>query len=181
MHALDPHERPPEHIRNVYKKYQRMKSQDLDEDPAMLDVERRLSSDLDRKLRVVQEWDRERLTATFSQFGGGQGNPEHAPYTSKLPVYEHDDMPGRSCYESHLPALRFLQGRIGHVGHGFKSPHCHSMHTSSRRTYMPLLPFFAYVSITHHTYDLTPGRSAHRTFTPTTRNSGHTFVTPSAS
>ena len=95
MHALDPHERPPEHIRNAYKKYQRMKSQDLNEDPAILDVERHLPSDLDRKLRVVQEWDPDQLTATFCQFRGDQGVPGPAPHTSKIPVYEHEDMPGR--------------------------------------------------------------------------------------
>lgn len=94
MHALDPHERPPEHIRNVYKKYQKMKSHQLDTDNAILDLERD-HPDLDRRLRVVEEWDPERLTATFSRFSGDQANMESTPQPSKVPVYEHQDMPGR--------------------------------------------------------------------------------------
>ena len=94
MHALDPHERPPEHIRNVYKKYQKMKSHQLDTDDAILDLERD-HPDLDRRLRVVEEWDPERLTATFSQFSGDQANLESPPQPAKVPVYEHQDMPGR--------------------------------------------------------------------------------------
>ncbi|KAF2439676.1 hypothetical protein P171DRAFT_422368 [Karstenula rhodostoma CBS 690.94] len=53
MSALDPHERPPEQIRAVYKKYQRMKSDDLEKDTAIVDPERQLHVDPDAKLRVA--------------------------------------------------------------------------------------------------------------------------------
>lgn len=94
MSALDPHERPPELVRNVYKKYQRMKSADLDNDTAILHLEPLLARGVDPhgKLRIVDEWDSHHLTAACHRFGGDQAP---SPQTSPLPVYEHDDMPGR--------------------------------------------------------------------------------------
>ncbi|EAT79378.2 hypothetical protein SNOG_13051 [Parastagonospora nodorum SN15] len=38
MQGLDPHQRPPENIRNVYKKYQKMKAKDLDTDADLVDL-----------------------------------------------------------------------------------------------------------------------------------------------
>lgn len=94
MHALDPHERPPEHIRTAYKKYQKMKSEHLEKDPDILDPEHHLPAHLHGRLRVVEEWDLWRLTATFRRFSGDHG--VEPIQSAKLPVYEHEDMPGRS-------------------------------------------------------------------------------------
>lgn len=92
MSARDPHQRPPEHMRNVYKKYQRIKSPDLERDPAIVDLERDIGPPLPSKLRIVDQLDTQRLTATFRRFGGDNAEPAQA---SKIPVYEHEDMPGR--------------------------------------------------------------------------------------
>ncbi|KAJ4299082.1 hypothetical protein N0V90_004326 [Kalmusia sp. IMI 367209] len=96
MPTLDPHQRPPERIRNVYKKYQKMNSQDLRHDPEIVDLERHLPAYLRGKLRVVDEWDPRRLTATFRRFGGDNAGLDALP--SSIPVYEHADVPGSSFF-----------------------------------------------------------------------------------
>jgi len=91
MQSLDPHERPPDGIRRVYKKYQRMKPQDLEHDAGIVDVGRIPSN----KMRIVKEWDREQLIATFRRFAGDSAGPDPLPSTSSISAYEHEDMPGR--------------------------------------------------------------------------------------
>lgn len=93
-HQLDPHERPPDGIRAVYKKYQKMKRHELDQDDDMIDVplDKDSPAAVDRKLRLVQEYAAIDLTATFRAFGG-----QAAPTTVSsrvVAVYEHTDMPG---------------------------------------------------------------------------------------
>ncbi|KAF1969338.1 oxidoreductase [Bimuria novae-zelandiae CBS 107.79] len=140
MPALDPHERPPEHIRDVYKKYQKMKSRDLEKDPALVDLERVIHTDLDAKLRVVDEWDPQRLTATFRRFGGDHDHedPGATFHTSKLPVYEHQDMPGLLIIPSLLPPeiQRSLLSRLLHRDLAQPS-HLTNIHTHYDISYPP--------------------------------------------
>lgn len=95
MRVLDPHQRPPESVRNVYKTYQKMKLHDLDSDPGIVDLSSGLSADLSGKVRVVNEVESERLTASFRVFAGHDCQPQSPEETSLIPVYEHEDMPGK--------------------------------------------------------------------------------------
>jgi alkylated DNA repair protein alkB family protein 1 len=106
MQSLDPHQRPPNSIRDVYKKYQRMKPQDLDEDIGIVHIERDLNQDPEfahrethssgarkGKVSIVGKLESEQLTATFRSFAGsytGDGRP-----IPPVQVYEHKDMPGK--------------------------------------------------------------------------------------
>ena len=100
MQSLDPHQRPPNTIRDVYKKYQRMKPEDLDEDPGIVHIER----DLDRhdlpepqksKVSIVGKLERTQLAASFWSFGGGATNTVDEGSVSPVLIYEHEDMPGK--------------------------------------------------------------------------------------
>lgn len=97
MQPLDPHRRPPDGIRYIYKRYQKMKLQHLDHDPEIIDLSRDLSADPKTKVRIVKELDADGLTATFRSFAGSDValNGLESMATSSIPVYEHDDMPGR--------------------------------------------------------------------------------------
>jgi alkylated DNA repair protein alkB family protein 1 len=96
MHDLDPHERPPMSIRNVYKKYQKMKLKDLDRDQEIIDLSSDASASSSSKVRVVKQYAAEDLTATFRAFAGEDAKLENMGLLNPIPVYEHEDMPGRS-------------------------------------------------------------------------------------
>ena len=95
MENLNPYQRPPDGIRNVYKIYQKMKLGDLDQDTGIIDLPESLHTSAKDKVRIVQEWSNEDLTAAFRAFSG-QGNQTYAALPPRIPVYEHADMPGRT-------------------------------------------------------------------------------------
>jgi hypothetical protein len=99
MAHLDPHERPPDGIRNIYKQYQKMKLGDLELDSSIIDLSSHVPASLHSEVRVVAEWRREDVTAAFCAFSGEEARDLDAAATSLVPVYEHKDMPGRaSCW-----------------------------------------------------------------------------------
>ncbi|KAI4605090.1 hypothetical protein J4E83_010825, partial [Alternaria metachromatica] len=96
MHHLDPHERPPDSIRNVYKKYQKMKAKDIDLDGDIIDLSSDAAASSNPKVRVVKEYTAEDLTAIFRSFAGdGEdgGKLQATDLARSIPVYEHEDMP----------------------------------------------------------------------------------------
>ena len=97
MEHLDPHQRPPDSIRDGYKKYQKMKPKDLDQDPDIVDVPKSLHTSAKDKVRIVEEWSADDLTAAFRAFSG-QEEQTHAALQPRIPVYEHSDMPGRTLF-----------------------------------------------------------------------------------
>jgi len=102
MDPLDPHQRPPDAIRAVYKKYQKMKAHELDRDPDMIQLP---PMPADNRLRVVRRIQRKELNAAFQAFAGDTGaHTEHLqPQTSSVLVYEHHDMPGKVAAFTQTP------------------------------------------------------------------------------
>ena len=103
---MDPHQRPPDSIKDVYKKYQKMKSKGLDQDPDIVDLPTSLHTSAKDKVRIVEEWSGNDLTAAFRAFSG-QDEQTYAELPARIPVYEHADMPGRTqfryaCYKKFL-------------------------------------------------------------------------------
>lgn len=94
MDHPDPHQRPPNGIRDVYKKYQKMKPKDLDQDPDIIDLSKNTPTSAKGKVRIVDEWSSEDLTAAFRAFSG-QDSQLYAELPPRIPVYEHADMPGK--------------------------------------------------------------------------------------
>ncbi|KAJ4331023.1 hypothetical protein N0V95_009962, partial [Ascochyta clinopodiicola] len=92
MQHLDPHQRPPDSIKQVYKKYQKMKLKDLDQDPDIVDLPNDAPTSAKDQVRIVEEWSGDDLTAAFRAFGGQDGQT-YAALPSRIPVYEHADMP----------------------------------------------------------------------------------------
>ena len=129
MHHLDPYERPPDGIRNVYKNYQKMKAKDIDLDGDIIDLSSDASASSNPKVRVVKEYTAKDLTAIFRSFAGEDGGKLQATDLPRsIPVYEHEDMPGRTsctlnemnCFSlDHLPAVFCFQ-------HHLTPPYLHS-------------------------------------------------------
>ncbi|OMP86621.1 Alpha-ketoglutarate-dependent dioxygenase abh1 [Diplodia seriata] len=91
--SLDAHERPPEHIRNVYKKFQKLRGDALDSDPELLDLRHSTAVD---QLHVVRSIAPADLRAAFQDFvATTAGSNSFALLDTPLPVYEHGHMPGR--------------------------------------------------------------------------------------
>lgn len=109
MPALDPHQRPPDGIRAVYKKYQKMRLPELSRDTEIVTTEGRISNS---KITVVKTLDSGMLKSTFQEYLGGTytGYPD-----SPVPVYEHADMPGLHIIPQLLPPevqLMLLSGLL---------------------------------------------------------------------
>ncbi|KAF1850343.1 uncharacterized protein K460DRAFT_422789 [Cucurbitaria berberidis CBS 394.84] len=65
MQHLDPHQRPPDGIRNVYKRYQKMKLKELDQDQDIIDLSSDVSVSAGSRVRLVKEWTSDELSAIF--------------------------------------------------------------------------------------------------------------------
>ncbi|KAL7775803.1 hypothetical protein CFE70_009647 [Pyrenophora teres f. teres 0-1] len=104
MHHLDPHERPPDGIRNVYKKYQKMGLQQLNQDTEIIDIRDRATASSNSKVHVVKQHEVDQLTATFRAFAGQDVVAQDLDLPSSIPVYEHEDMPGRIVFFALLRA-----------------------------------------------------------------------------
>ncbi|KAF1953690.1 hypothetical protein CC80DRAFT_537281 [Byssothecium circinans] len=138
MGNLDPHQRPPDSIRNVYKKYQKMKPQDLDSDSEILDLSSTLTPTQNSKVRVVREIDPEQLTASFRAFAGGGVHRDVSSASESIAVYEHDGMPGLHIIPSLLPPdiQLILLDRLLHRDLA-KPSHLTNIHTHYNITYPP--------------------------------------------
>jgi hypothetical protein len=94
MHHLDPHQRPPDSIRNVYKKYQKMKLKELDQDQVIIDLSSNAAASANSKVRVVRQYAYQDLAAAFSTFADDDAKLHQLDMPTSIPVYEHEDMPG---------------------------------------------------------------------------------------
>jgi hypothetical protein len=76
-----------------------MKLKDIDLDQDIIHLSRDASASLSSKVRVVKHYTTEDLTATFRAFAGEDGDEElqATGLPRSIPVYEHDDMPGREA------------------------------------------------------------------------------------
>lgn len=92
MMSLDAHERPPDRIRNVYKRYQKLRGAALDNDSDLLDLS---VSNMAGQLHVVRSISPTDLASAFQGFMADGSESLVLPDAS-VPVYEHRHMPGRS-------------------------------------------------------------------------------------
>jgi alkylated DNA repair protein alkB homolog 1 len=91
VNGLDPRAKPPEAIREVYKKYQKTKPAALTQDENVVNISIDLSAHQRERLRVVRRYDRDRLVKILSTFD----EKETSSYTpSKVTIYEHEDCQG---------------------------------------------------------------------------------------
>ncbi|KAJ4985346.1 alkylated DNA repair protein AlkB [Stagonosporopsis vannaccii] len=137
MDHLDPHQRPPDSIKHVYKKYQKMKPKDLDKDPDIVDLPDTLHTSAKEQVRIVEEWSGHDLTAAFRAFSG-QEKEAYAALPARIPVYEHVDMPGLHIVPSLLPPTvqNHLLSRLLH--RDLSNPaHLTNIHTHYTLSYPP--------------------------------------------
>lgn len=93
--SLDAHQRPPTHLRNVYKKFQKLRGSALESDPDLLDLTRPTTRDQLRVIRTIDPANTHILFQEFARAESSATEPLAAPIASApVPVYEHPHMPG---------------------------------------------------------------------------------------
>lgn len=98
--GLDAHSKPPDHVRAVYKLFQKWKPglQKSSQDAHLLDFRAPLPHDVEKRVKTVHRYEASELRSIFAQFIGSSeadfdGGAE--PISSSFPVYEHEDCPGK--------------------------------------------------------------------------------------
>ncbi len=97
MQNLDPYQRPPDSIRKVYKKYQKMKLHELEKDWEVIDLTAdNTSSPISSNIRVIRELEVNDLGSNFRNFAGEGRELDSVEAPSHIKVYEHEDVPGKN-------------------------------------------------------------------------------------
>ncbi|KAI8931515.1 hypothetical protein NX059_011175 [Plenodomus lindquistii] len=138
MADLDPYQRPPECIKAVYKKYQKMKSKDLEHDPGIIDISENETTMSDSKLHIVRRIEAKELLTVLQSFAGDDAPFDTLQNMTPVNVYEHEDMPGLHIIPSLLPPSPQLT-LLSHLLHTHLSnpSHLTNIHTHYTLTYPP--------------------------------------------
>lgn len=95
--GFNAHDRPPEAVRQCYKKYARSSLSDIDNDPAILDIQRLDPDQLPASITVSQYMSSQDLRLAFDDFllGVHALDKEHAPLAENIPVFTHNAVSGQ--------------------------------------------------------------------------------------
>lgn len=93
----DAHQRPPEPIKVVYKKYQKMAAASLEADEDILDFAREKTTEHESKLKRVRSIQGDILNDACEAFASGEVKPlDLSGSTADVPILEHNQLPGKS-------------------------------------------------------------------------------------
>ena len=93
INTLDPHDRPPEFIKSVYKRYQKLTLEAIQSDPTILDVRRSLSSEQQCRVREIGSVPLSSINNACSHLKFTEAHPGMGP-SGDVPIYETDAVPG---------------------------------------------------------------------------------------
>ena len=93
INSLDAHDRPPEFIKGVYKKYQKLTFESIQSDPAILDFCQGLSCEQQCKVRHVGSVSLSSIDTACSHLRLGEVHKSAASGVD-VQVYESKDVPG---------------------------------------------------------------------------------------
>lgn len=107
--GIDAHDRPPDIIRQCYKKYTRLPLSEVDNDPGIIDLQKvdpesESQSQFPAGLTLSQYMSSQDLRLAFDAFIQGDHSGQsvqcdtHAPLAENVPVYTHDAISGQQIY-----------------------------------------------------------------------------------
>ncbi|KAK7538898.1 oxidoreductase [Phyllosticta citricarpa] len=110
--SLDAHQRPPSHLRDIYKKFQRLRGHALESDPGLIDLTHTASAN---QFRILRSLDSTTTHTLFQNFSCADTEQSPAP-VAPVPVYEHPSMPGLHVIPSLFPPdiQKLLLSRLIH-------------------------------------------------------------------
>lgn len=97
--SLDAHAKPPQGLRDVYKKYQKMPLKGLDSDPSVFDMKNGhmagfRKADHAREILALPQDIREVITRFLESAHDSHENVDNQ-FDHEMHVFEHPDAPGR--------------------------------------------------------------------------------------
>lgn len=97
IEGLSAHDRPPESVRQYFKKYSKIPLADVDHDPGILDLQRLDPDQLTAGLTLSQYISSQDLRLAFDDFirGGHAAASEGAPLAENIPVFSHHAISGQ--------------------------------------------------------------------------------------
>lgn len=105
IRSLDPHERPPDVVRLVNKKYQKLSLSEIDSDKTIIDPQSLAPDDLPPGICLTKCMPRKDLRLAFDQFAQGDSDLDQVPL-GNIPVFTHQSVSGQ-----HLLGFGIVQPR----------------------------------------------------------------------
>jgi hypothetical protein len=105
--GIDAHDRPPDIIRQCYKKYSRLPLSEVDNDPGIIDLQKvdpESQSQFPADLTLSQYMSSQDLRLALDAFIQGNHSGQsvqgdtHAPLAENVPVYTHNAISGQQNY-----------------------------------------------------------------------------------
>jgi hypothetical protein len=90
---LDAHQAPPQGLKEQYKRYQKLKTEDLDFDPEIKDFGK---AQLPDGVEILEPINSTHLASIFSTFA--EGDNGNQSMIQDAPVYSHKKLPGRNLF-----------------------------------------------------------------------------------
>lgn len=106
--GLNAHDRPPEKVRDVYKKYQKIKLPEIDHDEDIIDLEKLDVDNLPSPFAISGFLDSKELRLVFDEFVGRTGNTsttrDHngGVLIENIPILTHKKVSGKSVLNMYL-------------------------------------------------------------------------------
>ena len=91
--SLNPHDRPPQFIKSVYKRYQRLTLEAIQSDPMILDFRQSLSDEQQCSVRKIDNVPQSLINAACSHLGIAEVH-KGVQLSMHVPVYETEAVPG---------------------------------------------------------------------------------------
>ncbi|KAJ5669603.1 hypothetical protein N7462_010673 [Penicillium macrosclerotiorum] len=103
--GLNAHERPPDTVRQCYKKYSKIALSEIDHDPDILDLQRIDADQLPDGISLAQYMSSQDLRLAFDDFirGSHPFDKEDAPLAENIPVFTHNSVSGLLMIPSLFP------------------------------------------------------------------------------
>lgn len=95
--GLNAHDRPPEAVRQCFKKYSKIQLSDVDHDPDILDLRQVDPDCLPASITLSQYMSSQKLRVAFDDFirGSHAISMGDAPFGENIPVFTHNSISGQ--------------------------------------------------------------------------------------
>lgn len=95
--GFNAHDRPPEAVRQCFKKYSKIQLSEVDHDHDILDLRRVDPDFMPANLRLSQYMSSQELRLAFDDFiqGSHDTHMEDAPLAENMPVFTHNSISGQ--------------------------------------------------------------------------------------
>ena len=103
--GLNAHDRPPESIRQRYKKYQKTPLAEIDHDSSILDLQALDPDSLPDDISVLEWRSSDDFRLAFDEFVKGNGSvwQHRGPLLGNIPVFTHRSVSGQHKQPPYLP------------------------------------------------------------------------------